>query len=277
MLILTAYAVGAFFTWSTAFETSSYVPLALVQRTKPDKRSGEFSPEAGTHLYEPQYEQKQRFEHEDFLTQILQARKGKTNGKRIALIGEPGAGKTTLLQHIACWVLEKTDLPRQQENKDVAILVSLSNLQGRSLEEYLRKKWLKDALRVAHVIPEMESALVELFNSERVWLLLDGVDEMTLGDPRQALADEMTGWVASARVVLTCRLNVWEESGNFLADFETYRLLDFDYPQQVHQFIDNWFKTSDAANGELVKGRIGRTRATPAGLGAKSPEANDVV
>lgn len=38
-----------------------YVPLALGQRTKPDKRSGEFLPEDGTRVYEPQYEQKVRF------------------------------------------------------------------------------------------------------------------------------------------------------------------------------------------------------------------------
>lgn len=160
-----------------------YVPLALVQRTKPDKRSGEFSPEAGTRLYEPQYEEKQRFEHEDFLTQILEGGKGKTKGKRIALIGEPGAGKTTLLQHIACWVSEKTDPPRQQETKNVAIWISLADLQGRLLEEYLLQTWLKKAMQVVRLTPKMENALAELFKSGRVWLLLDGVDEMTSGDP----------------------------------------------------------------------------------------------
>jgi predicted NACHT family NTPase len=235
-----------------------YVPLALVQRTKPDKRDNSASsPEAGTRLYEPQYEEKQRFEHEDFLTQILERGEGKTKGKQIALIGEPGAGKTTLLHHIAFWVLGETDSPRQQDTKDVAIWVSLADLQGRSLEEYLLQTWLKKALRDVRVTPEMEDALAELFKSGRVWLLLDGIDEMTSGDPRQAIASQLTGWVASARVVLTCRLNVWQANVNFIADFETYRLLDFDYPEQVHQFIDNWFKNSDAAKGERLKVELG--------------------
>lgn len=233
-----------------------YVPLALVQRTKPDKRSGEFSPEAGTRLYEPQYEEKQRFEHEAFLTQILERGEGKTKGKQIALIGEPGVGKTTLLQHIAFWVLGETNSPRQQETKDVAIWVSLADLKGRSLEEYLLQTWLKKALQVVRVAPQMEDALAELFKSGQVWLLLDGVDEMVSGDIQQAIASQLTGWVASGRVVLTCRLNVWQANVNFLADFETYRLLDFDYPRQVHQFIDNWFKNIDTARGERLKAEL---------------------
>lgn len=85
-----------------------YVPLALVQRTKTDKRNKrDFSPERGTRLYKPQYERQQRFEHKAFLSQILERGEGKTQGKQIAVIGEPGAGKTTLLQTIAFWILEK--------------------------------------------------------------------------------------------------------------------------------------------------------------------------
>ena len=73
-----------------------------MQRTKTDKRNKEdFSPDAGTRLYEPEYETQQRFEHEAFLSQILECGEGKTKGKQIAVIGEPGAGKTTLLQTIA--------------------------------------------------------------------------------------------------------------------------------------------------------------------------------
>ena len=34
-----------------------HVPLALVQRTQPDKRSEDVSPEQGSRLYEPSYEQ----------------------------------------------------------------------------------------------------------------------------------------------------------------------------------------------------------------------------
>ncbi|GAX39706.1 hypothetical protein NIES4075_06620 [Tolypothrix sp. NIES-4075] len=46
-------------------------------------------------------------------------------------------------------------------------------------------------------------------------------------------------WVA--RIVLTCRVNLWDGSINALDDFDTYRTLDFSYPQQVERFIHKWF------------------------------------
>jgi predicted NACHT family NTPase len=87
-------------------------------------------------------------------------------------------------------------------------------LQERSLEDYLLQKWLKDALKVVRVMPEQEEALRSLFERGRVWLLLDGADEMTTGaylrSPLQTIQSELTGWLGQARVILTCRLNLWD-------------------------------------------------------------------
>jgi predicted NACHT family NTPase len=106
-----------------------HVPLALVERNKPNKCSEDISPEQGSPLYEPSYEEKQRFEHQAFLEQIIRDGVGKTQGHRIALIGEPGAGKTTQLQTIAFWILNN--------NLGLPIWISLADLQGKKLEEYL--------------------------------------------------------------------------------------------------------------------------------------------
>jgi energy-coupling factor transporter ATP-binding protein EcfA2 len=252
-----------------------HVPLALVQRTKPDKRSKDEanSPEQGSQLYKPKYEQKQstgdkekqatgyeekqRFKHEEFLAQVLQEGKGQSKGRRIAVIGEPGAGKTTLLQSIAFWLLED-----KNKNLGLPIWISLADLQGKTLEEYLLQRWLKNALEVVRVTSEQEDTLVELFKQERVWLFLDGVDEIAGGSvgvgaqgiaPLQVVASELEGWVAKARVVLSCRLNVWEANINALGDdFEKYRLLDFDYPLQVKEFICRWFCKTDTDKGERL-------------------------
>jgi predicted NACHT family NTPase len=106
-----------------------YVPLALVQRKKIEKRDkSDFAPQAGTQLYEPQYEQEQKFAHQDFLTQILERGEGKTKGRQIALIGEPGAGKTTLLQTIGNWILDN--------NLGLPIWISLADL-GRNNQEII--------------------------------------------------------------------------------------------------------------------------------------------
>lgn len=229
-----------------------YVPLALVERRKRDKKEREHSPEEGSKLYEPQYEEKQRFEHQAFLQQILEKGESKTKGKRIALIGEPGAGKTTTLQDIAFWVLEKElGLPIWVSLAD---LVKNENENLIDFETYLFETWLKLAVS----LNSRDTAKRELstqIEQGRVWLLLDGVDEVTASGVQilQYLSQQLQGWLGKSQIVLTCRLNVWQADLNFLSNFETYRLLNFDYPQQVHQFINNWFSNKDASQGERLK------------------------
>jgi len=228
-----------------------HVPLALVERKKPNLIGGDIQAEQGSRLYEPEYEEKQRFEHEQFLLDVLKDGKGKHNGKRIAIIGEPGAGKTTLLRKIAFWVQENTEI--------LPISISLADLPETNskqefLEQYLLDKWLKAALpyissEMVEVTEALKTELKKLCNQGRVWLLLDGVDEMPVqGEERLwAISNQLKGWVGQARVVLTCRLNVWEANRNVLADnFEIYRTLDFSYgdsttPDRVEEFIAKWF------------------------------------
>ncbi|MEH2412474.1 HEAT repeat domain-containing protein [Nostoc sp.] len=212
-----------------------HVPLALVERTKPKKCSEDISAQEGSRLYEPSYEEKQRFEHEAFLEKVIRDGVGKIQRHRIALIGEPGAGKTTQLQTIAFWILDN--------NLGLPIWISLADLQGKSVKDYLLQVWLEDALKpVEDATEEQKKAFADLFKNNRVWLLLDAADEMSSLQPLTEISQQLTGWVKNARVVLTCRVNIWEANAGALADFETYRLLNFEYPQQVQKFIEKWFQ-----------------------------------
>ncbi|MEZ2251187.1 HEAT repeat domain-containing protein [Microcoleus sp.] len=51
------------------------------------------------------------------------------------------------------------------------------------------------------------------------------------------------GCIQRARIVLSCRQNVWDAIGSALDSFDTYRTLEFSYPEQVEMFIDKWFLT----------------------------------
>ena len=247
-----------------------YVPVAMVERQQQARRSDNVSPEQGSKLYQPevQDEVSRTLQNDKFFEQVLKEGKSpKSRGKRIAIIGTPGAGKTTFLQKIADWVF-------QTQEQDMAIWISLADLQGITLEKYLLQEWLKNALAVVRVSPEMEEALAEQFKQKKVWLLLDGLDEMDSGivNPLAALAKQLTGWVAQARVVLTCRLNVWDAGKNVLEDeFDVYRSLNFN-SEQVRQFIDKWFANAIRPDlkerlltelNQLEQRRIGDTVKNP--------------
>jgi predicted NACHT family NTPase len=106
-----------------------HVPLGLVERKQRPKIGNEVLPQRGVQPSE--YEIGKKFEYGEFLDQVLsKQRQSHANKKtRLAIIGEAGAGKTTLLQKIAVWVFEA--------QTQVAIWVSLADLQGKTLEEYL--------------------------------------------------------------------------------------------------------------------------------------------
>ena len=250
------------------FELNVYVPLGLFERQQQPRRSNNDSrsPEQGSGFFQSTREEIiKTYEHDDFLEQVIkQGQSKKSQGKRIAIIGEPGAGKTTLLEAIAFSPL----------TPGFPIWISLGRLGEKSLEQYLREKWLKDALpfispEAIDVTPELEKELAKLFNSDEVLLLLDGVDEMPAPSPVQALAkirEELTGWIAKARVVLTCRVNVWDASVNALQGFDTYRTLEFSYgdgnkPDQVREFIYGWFSNTDKPErGERLREKLDEDR-----------------
>nr|WP_242054829.1 NACHT domain-containing protein [Nostoc flagelliforme] len=180
------------------------------------------------------------FEHNVFLDEVLkQKNTPKSQGKRIAIIGEPGAGKTTLLQQIADWVSREID-------QSIVIWVSLADLRGQELKSYLFESWLTqvaEKIGKAEATKQLKDDFVALFNQKNVWLLLDGLDEMSASNPLTEIARQFRGGglISQVRIVLTCRVNLWDGTINALDDFDIYRSLDFSYPEQVERFIQKWF------------------------------------
>ena len=177
---------------------------------------------------------------------------------RIGIVGEPGSGKTTCLQKLAAGLLDRQLLP---------IWISLADLQGETLENYLLQDWLKTATKQISVDPQLQQDLVSQCARGNVWLLLDAVDEMANanadGKPFDAsislasLARQFRGWVGTAHIILTCRSNVWDSGKNALENFTTYRNLSLSHgytqPQnQVHQFIQGWFNSRPNLGDNLV-------------------------
>ncbi|MFE1745380.1 NACHT domain-containing protein [Coleofasciculus sp. H7-2] len=243
-------------------EVSIYVPLGLVKPTTQPRRGEEFcpSPDEGRLQYQlSEKEIEKRFEADAFLTQVIEAGEGKT----IAIIGEPGAGKSTWLEQIARYLKKSENVSR------LPICIHLGSLDGKTLEEYLLQVWLKEALSLQGMVvsAQMQTELMQLFNSRQVWLLLDGVDEIRVGtdtsrgvnSPLQGIANQLRGWVAQAQTVLTCRLNVWQANDRVVPNCDIYRTLDFDDPQ-VGEFIGDWFARAGKPRlGKQLREKLGES------------------
>ncbi|OYQ63600.1 hypothetical protein B9G53_15945 [Pseudanabaena sp. SR411] len=223
-----------------------FVPLGVVERQERTKRKeDDGAPDRGSELYE---EKVTPITHDEFFEDVLL--RGNTrisNGKRIAVIGEAGAGKTTQLQKIGSWLL-------REESDDIPIWISLADLATIPLEEFIFENWVRNASGKRVAPQEWKDSLEDASASGKVWLLLDGVDEMTVSNPLSYLANQLKeGWLKNVRVVLTCRVNVWDGGKNALTDFDIYRNLDFDYPNDVYEFIDKWFAGAPELAGSLTQ------------------------
>ncbi|MBD2039878.1 HEAT repeat domain-containing protein [Microcoleus sp. FACHB-672] len=223
-------------------EVNVYVPLGLVKPKATPRRGEEFSPLPSEGMRQYQLSQteiiEKPYQKNEFLEKVIAK-----PGKNITIAGEPGAGKSTWLDKIAQHLEEGKNSPY------FPIAISLASVGEKTLEEFLLQNWLKNALPVINsdamkVTAVLEEKFKKLFSGGKVWLLLDGADEMRAVAPLQKIAESLTAWVAQARVVLTCRLNVWEANPNILPNFATYRTLCFE-ENQVADFIRQWFAKSD--------------------------------
>lgn len=238
-----------------------YVPLGLVERhrkaVRRDANAG--NPDKGSDLYRGiETETVQPLTEEEFFAQVLE---NSTEKQRVALIGEPGSGKTTRLQKIVDWILGS-----RQEAGEIAIWISLRDIpKGKSLREYLFDTWLINIKPDNISSDAWKETLDDQIRSGKVWLLLDGADEMSINSPLTYLKKQLAqSWMKSVHVVMTCRLNLWEANKNVLdiggnALFKVFRNLDFD-PEQIYEvinlFLDEKGKTLYSALTESGKERI---------------------
>ena len=215
-----------------------YVPLGIVER-KPSK------PPSRDRSEEKEEEKLIPITEERFFEDVLRQGKSQiSQGQKIAIIGEPGSGKTTRLQKIADWILE--------QDLGLPIWVSLADLTQPTITQYIEEIWLKQTGK-SLTIDELTQ------HKHRIWLLLDGLDEMTSKVEMRHVSALLGGWVQAARVVVTCRVNVWEADQNAFSGFDVFRNLEFN-PEQVTDYIRCWFAgMGDVATGESLEAALAKS------------------
>ncbi|SKB13715.1 PBS lyase HEAT domain protein repeat-containing protein (fragment) [Planktothrix sp. PCC 11201] len=220
----------------------NYVRLAIVEQKLPKSLSR-------NQQEEKEEEKPIPIAEECFFEEVLRQGKSQiSQGRKIAIIGEPGSGKTTRLQKIADWILKP-----DQEDLGFPIWIDLADLKNQNICQYLENEWLpkcKGEVKLSDLEPQISQA----------WLLLDGVDEMSHTQRMEQLAKDLSSsWVQDARVVVTCRVNVWEADKNAFSGFDVFRNLPFK-PEQVTDYIRRWFAgIGDAATGESLEAELAQS------------------
>ena len=210
---------------SLPFEQLDFVPLGLLEQKK--DQNGRNIDYAVTEKFDAE---------EQFFHEVLRDGKKspKSQGRRLAIIGESGAGKTTLLLKIGFWMLEQLE-----QTDEVPIWIDGREIGTKPLHQYL-KEWLQKASgKLGDLPPEWIVNLEQRLENGNICFLLDGVEEQG-----SQLTEKLTGWVGKCRVVLTCRTSIWNTSKDALEvlKFDTYQNLGFGI-EQIKQCIDAWFTT----------------------------------
>jgi predicted NACHT family NTPase len=125
----------------------------------------------------------------------------------------------------------------------------LADLTQPTITQYIEDIWLKQTGQSLTI-----DALTQ--QKHQIWLLLDGLDEMTSKVEMRHVSALLGGWVQVARVVVTCRVNVWEADRNAFSGFDVFRNLEFN-SEQVKKYIRGWFAgMGDAATGESLEATL---------------------
>jgi predicted NACHT family NTPase len=222
-----------------------FVPVGLVERKqKQYQRTDICAAEQGSQLLQPTEEEiVRRFDEPgEFFSQVI-CDPNISKGSRLVITGEPGAGKTTLLQKIGDRLLQEEMFP---------IWVSLGKKSIVPTYESVSRILKENAHPQNHESLDWEASVNALLQTGKVWLLLDGADELTANRyPLRLIGEQLReAWADQVTVVLTCRLNAWDTDA--LPKFTVFRTLEFDYQtptngysNQVEAYIHQFFEKDD--------------------------------
>jgi HEAT repeat protein len=172
--------------------------------------------------------------------------------RHLVLLGEPGAGKTTLLRYLAFQAGQGKlgDLP------DFPVFVSLSHFAAAAPQASLLDFLIRE-IDALYGSPALRSYLEERLEEGSVLLLLDGLDETSVGHPQEAEAtyrhavgqiNVLTARYPKTPVVVTSHRAGWK--GLLATSFHTLEVLELDQ-EDIQRFIANWFGQGSDRAGEL--------------------------
>jgi predicted NACHT family NTPase len=158
---------------------------------------------------------------------------------KLVILGKPGAGKTTFLKHLA------VDWCKGQFQPDlVGVFIELRRIRD--------GKWkLLDAIGEELEL-EDPNQIEALLKQGKLLVLMDGLDEVPTNELRRKVQNqlrEIAEQYTNNRWILTCRTQIIESIPD---GFTSVEVADFS-PNQVQQFVQNWFQVSGQSDAEVLQ------------------------
>jgi predicted NACHT family NTPase len=156
---------------------------------------------------------------------------------RLVILGKPGAGKTTFLKHLA------VDWCKGQFQPDlIAVFIELRRVRD--------EQWkLMDSIREELELEDLKQ-LEALLRQGKLLVLMDGLEEVPTTGLRRDVQSQLRQIVEdypNNRLILTSRTQIIE---SVPIGFTSVEVADFS-PDQVQQFVQNWFQASGQSDAEV--------------------------
>ncbi len=183
--------------------------------------------------------------------------------RQLMILGRPGAGKTTFLKRLAIECLNgkflADRLPIFVTLKEFAeaegqpgIVEFVADVGAKHSGEKSMRSQINH-LPNASPLPGVRSTLIEILESGRGLVLLDGLDEVMEQDHDRIIREirEFAERYSQNHIVITCRIAAREY---IFQQFTEVEMADFD-DDQIQSFADKWFKTQEK-NPESTTGEM---------------------
>lgn len=164
--------------------------------------------------------------------------------ENLFILGKPGAGKTTFLKYIAVQAAE----PKRPLIDKVPIFVSLKEWADSGAELI---DFITDRFDICD-FPDARPFVEELLKSGNAIVLFDGLDEVNQeSGQRDKQTRQMNNFIEKydrTQCLITCRVAASDYSFN---PFTYVEVADFT-PQQIKQFVGNWFRNEKGKKDEAT-------------------------